>query len=116
MSVSDPLIQASLLGEAVEHGPVAVFVADDNARYIAVNGAACAMLGYSREELLGLHVTDVARYAEAQGEYQPLLDTGAASGTSTLTRKDGTTVAFTYFSGATRVAGMNVYVSVGAAT
>ena len=116
MSVSDPLIQASLLGEAVEHGPVAVFVADDGARYIAVNAAACAMLGYSREEMLGLRVTDVARYPGAATDYQALLDTGTASGTAALTRKDGTTVDFTFFAGATRVAGMNVYVSVGAAT
>jgi hypothetical protein len=26
--VAEPLIQASLLGEAIEHGPVAVFVAE----------------------------------------------------------------------------------------
>jgi PAS domain S-box-containing protein len=116
MGVSDPLIQASLLGEAVENGPAAVFVADENARYIAVNAAACIMLGYSREELLGLRVMDVARYAEAAAEYQEMQDTGVQSGTTVLTRKDGTTVEFTYFAGATRVAGMTVYVSVGAAT
>jgi PAS domain S-box-containing protein len=112
VGVSDPLIQASLLGEAVEHGPVAVFVADENARYIAVNAAACAMLGYSREEMLGMRVTDVG----AADEYDELLSAGAMSGTTMLTRHDGTTVEFTYFAGATRVAGMNVYVSVGAAT
>jgi PAS domain S-box-containing protein len=114
--VSDPLIQASLLGEAVEHGPVAVFVADENARYVAVNTAACAMLGYSRDELLELRVTDVARYAEADAEFRKMLDAGATSGRAVLTRKDGGTVEFTYYAGATRVAGMNVYVSVGAAT
>jgi PAS domain S-box-containing protein len=116
VGVSDPLIQASLLGEAVEHGPVAVFVCDDNARYIAVNAAACAMLGYSREEILGLRVTDIATYAEAAEEFEELLDAGAKTGSATLTRKDGTAVRYTYFAGATRVAGMNVYVSVGAAT
>jgi PAS domain S-box-containing protein len=114
--VSDPLIQASLLGEAVEHAPVAVFVADENARYIAVNATACALLGYSREEFLGMRVTDVAQYAEAHDEYLEMQDAGTMSGTTVLTRKDGSTIEFTYFAGATEVAGMNLYVSVGAAT
>jgi len=53
MGVSEPLIQASLLGEAIEHGPVAVFVADEHGNYVAVNQAACTMLGYTRIELVG---------------------------------------------------------------
>ena len=81
-----------------------------------MNAAGCAMLGYSREELLGMRLTDVATYAGAGEEYRELQNAGARSDTSVLTRRDGTTVAFTYFAGATRVAGMNVYVSVGAAT
>jgi hypothetical protein len=40
---------------------------------------------------------------------------GTRLGTSTLTRKDGTTVEFSYVAGATIVAGMPVFVSVGAA-
>ena len=52
MGVSEPLIQTSLLGEAIENGPVAVFVADEHGRYVAVNRAACQLLGYTREELL----------------------------------------------------------------
>src|ERR1700751_4179359 len=52
MGGSEPLIQASLRGEAVEHGPAAVFVADEHGRYVAVNQAACKLVGYEREELL----------------------------------------------------------------
>ena len=37
MGVSEPLIQTSLLGEAIENGPVAVLVADEHGRYVAVN-------------------------------------------------------------------------------
>jgi PAS domain S-box-containing protein len=114
--VSQPLIQASLLGEAIEHGPVVVFVADEHGRYVAVNKAACTLLGYSREELLALRVTDVARYSEVGAEWSELLRTGAQVGTSQLTRKDGSLVAFSYAAGATRVAGMPLYISVGAAT
>ncbi len=113
MGVSEPLIQVSLLGEALENGPAAVFVADENGRYIAVNRAACELLGYTREELLARRVTDVARYAEAPDEYGELAANGRTSGTSVLTRKDGTTVEFRYVAGETVVAGMPVFVSVG---
>jgi PAS domain S-box-containing protein len=113
--VSEPLIQASLLGDAIEHGPVAVFVADEHGKYVAVNQAACILLGYSRDELLGLRVTDVARYGEATEEWSEMRQAGALTGTSRLTRKDGTTVEFSYVAGATRVAGMPLFVSIGAA-
>src|SRR2546421_10745586 len=89
--VAEPLVQASLLGEAVEHGPAAVFVADENGRYVAVNQAACRMLGYSREELLGLGVTDVANDT---ARWAQMLVERRVSGTSTLTRKDGSTGEF----------------------
>jgi PAS domain S-box-containing protein len=112
--VSEPLIQTSLLGEAIEHGPVAVFVADEHGKYVAVNQAACLMLGYSREELLELRVVDVARYSEAGEEWSEMRQAGTRVGTSTLTRKDETTVEFSYVAGATTVAGMPVFVSVGA--
>ena len=111
MSVSNPLIQASLLGEAVENGPVAVFVADEDRKYVAVNQAACALVGYDREELLSLHVNDLA---ENLGRWDEMRAQGTIAGTSVLKRKDGTTVEFHYVAGATMVAGMPVYVSVGA--
>ena len=113
MGVSEPLIQAPLLGEAIENGPVAVFVADEYGKYVAVNQAACSMLGYTRDELLELRVVDVARYPEADDEWSEMSKAGTRVGTSTLTRKDETTVEFGYIAGATIVAGMPVFVSVG---
>jgi PAS domain S-box-containing protein len=110
------MIQASLLGEAIENAPMAAFVADENGRYVAVNRAACAMLGYEREELLTLNVTDVARYEEARDEFKEMTHEGSMAGTTVLTRKDGSTIEFTYVAGATIVAGMQVFVSVGAVT
>jgi PAS domain S-box-containing protein len=115
MGVSEPMIQASLLGEAIENGPAAVFVADEHGKYVAVNQAACIMLGYKREELLGMRVADVAQYGEAGEEWRAMSQAGTLSGTSRLTRKDGTTVEFSYLAGATIVAGMPVFVSIGAA-
>src|SRR5664279_4244520 len=100
MGVSEPLIQASLLGEAVEHGPAAVFVADEDGRYVAVNQAACALVGYSREELLAMRVSNIA---ESMEKWDQMQRTGSASGTTQLTRKDGTHVQFTYVAPATYV-------------
>jgi PAS domain S-box-containing protein len=116
MGVSEPLIQTSLLGEAVENGPMCVFVADEHGNYVAVSQAACALLGYTRQELLNLRVADVARYEAAASEWSEMLKSGTRVGTSTLTTKSGATVVFSYVAGATTVAGMPVYVSVGVAS
>jgi PAS domain S-box-containing protein len=113
MAASDPLIQASLLGEAVDGADVAVFVADETGRYIAVNRAACELLGYTREELLGLRVTEVADYAESAGEFDEMVREGTRRGTSRLRRKDGASVEFRYRASTTTVAGMTVFVAVG---
>ena|SRR5881227_1765421 len=115
MGVSEPLIQTSLLGEAIEHAPVAVFVADEHGNYVAVNQAACALLGYDRRELLEMNVSDVARYGAAKDEWTEMQRDGAHVGASQLTRKDGTVVDFAYSAAATTVAGMPVFVSVGSA-
>lgn len=103
-NVSQPLVQASLVGEAIDRGPVLVFVADEEMNYIAVNQLACDLLGYTREELLSRKVTDVAFDAEGAPN---------DSGRTILRRKDGTELAFEYSAAKTTVAGMALYVAVG---
>ena len=56
--IANPLVQASLLGEAVDGADIAVLVSDEDGRCIAVNQQACALLGYTRGDLLNLAVTD----------------------------------------------------------
>jgi PAS domain S-box-containing protein len=107
------LIQPGLLGEAVDSGPALVFVADDDGRYVAVNRRACEVLGYDREELLELRVTDVATGDEAPDLYTALLRAGTAAGMTTLRAKDGTLYDFTYRAMETTTAGMPFWVSVG---
>ena len=46
---------------------MAILVADDEMRYVAANATACELLGYSREELLRLRVTDVAQLPGGRG-------------------------------------------------
>jgi PAS domain S-box-containing protein len=45
--------------ELVEDGPEPFFLADLDGRYCDVNTAACQLLGYTREELLGKTITDL---------------------------------------------------------
>jgi PAS domain S-box-containing protein len=97
----------------VDAGPALVFVADEEMRYIAVNERACEVLGYGREELLQLHVTDVAQEAQSGSEYDEMLARGFRHGTAVLTRKDGSTVELAYQARETVAAGLKLYVSVG---
>jgi PAS domain S-box-containing protein len=113
VGVSEPLVQASLLGEAIDNGPTAVFVADETMRYVAANRYACKMLGYTREELLQLRVTDVAIAQDAGSEFAKMVERGIHEGTTQLRRKDGSTLAFRYRAGTTTMAALTVYVSVG---
>jgi PAS domain S-box-containing protein len=111
--VAEPLIQASLLGEAIDHGPVAVFVADDDLSYIAVNEFACSLLGYSRAELLDLKVTDVASDPVTQSDYADFVAHRAHNGHARLLHKDGTEISIAYRASETSVAGMRFYVAIG---
>jgi PAS domain S-box-containing protein len=113
MSAAEVLIQTALLGEALDTGPALVFVADEDMRYIAVNESACRELGYARDELLRLRVTEVAQESEAGSQYDEMLARGFRHGTAILTRKDGTTVEFAYRATQTTVAGLPLFVSVG---
>ena len=107
------LIQPGLLGEAVDSGPALVFVADDAGRYVAVNRRACEVLGYEREELLELRVTDVATDPEAPDLLSALRRAGTAAGTTVIRAKDGTLYPFSYRAAETITAGMPFWVSVG---
>jgi PAS domain S-box-containing protein len=113
VTAAEALIQTALLGEAVDGGPALVFVAGDDMRYIAVNAFACQTLGYTRDEMLELRVSEIAQEAAAPTQYDELLVQGSRHGTSILTRKDGSTVEFDYRAAKTRVAGLHLFVSVG---
>lgn len=112
MSVAEPLVQAGLLGEAIDRAPDAVLVADESMRYLAVNQAACRLLGYTREELLALRMTDVATYPDGSNDYDELMSRRGKTGTVVLRRKDGTTIATCYRAHETKLAGMTVYVAI----
>jgi PAS domain S-box-containing protein len=72
--------------------PLAVFVSDLGGRYLEVNGAATAMTGYSRDELLRMSVPDLL-VAEGGPELKDrlsgLLALGAGRHEIQIRRKDG---------------------------
>ena len=109
MNVSQPLVQASLLGEAIDRGPALVLVADEEMNHLAVNQHACDVLGYTREELLTVKVADVA----PDGELAQLRAAPTVAGTARVRRKDGTELALEFRATRTTVAGMQLFVSVG---
>ena len=111
-AVTHELVQKSLVGEALEHGPVAVFVAGDDGRYLAVNAYACELLGYTRSELLELRVHDVAVDPEAQTNYVELRRLGSRTGTTQLRRSDGTELAMCFRASQSTVGGMLVYIGI----
>ena len=53
------LAQEARYRTLMEQAADAIFIADERANYVDVNTAACTMLGYTRDELLGLNITDV---------------------------------------------------------
>jgi PAS domain S-box-containing protein len=112
MPSPETLIQVGLLGEAIDQGPVGVLVADEDMRYIAANLFACALLGYSRAELLELSVTDIAPAPDSPQLYMEMIRKGSLTGTTELSRADGQTISARYVAGKTAVAGMELYVSV----
>ena len=77
-------LQRTLLGEAIDEAPVLVFVADDEGRYVAVNRQACETLGYSRRDLLGMTVPEVAVAPEAPELYETMLREGRLEGTTPI--------------------------------
>lgn len=111
-AVAHELVQKSLVGEALEHGPMAVFVADDDGRYLAVNAYACDLLGYERDELLELRVADVTVNEVSVPDHDEPQRRGAHSGLTDLRRKDGTELVMNYRASETIVGGMDLYVSV----
>jgi PAS domain S-box-containing protein len=111
-AVTHELVQKSLVGEALEHGPVGVFVAGDDGRYLAVNAYACDLLGYTRAEFLDLRVHDVAVDPDAQLNYTEMRRTGSRTGTTRLRRSDGTELEVCFRASQTTVGGMLVYIGI----
>ena len=110
--VHDPLIQQTLLGEAVDEGPAAIFVLGEDRKYVAVNETACKLLGYERSELLALSPADVVSEADVEARFEELGRTGELSGTVNLRTKSGELVGVRYRASETTAARMRFLISI----
>jgi len=111
-AVTHQLVQKSLVGEALEHGPVAVFVVDDDGHYLAVNAYACELLGYTRAELLGLRMSDVSADPEARANISELRRADSRTGVTRLRRSNGTELKAQFRASQSTVGGMLVYIGI----
>jgi PAS domain-containing protein len=90
-AASDPIVQSTLLGDALlQASPIAAFLMDDERHYVAVNDAAAKLMGYTREELLG----------------RPAAVLDGTSGRAKLPHKDGSEVSVEYRVAVTKLSGM----------
>jgi PAS domain-containing protein len=105
------LQQQSLLGEAIDCAEgLAVFVWNEERRYVAVNEAACALVGVGRDRLIG---NPVGAMAEGGAEQQLAeVRSGITEGTLSFTREDGEQVELDWTTLATKVAGLDYWVSI----
>jgi len=98
-------IQQVLLGDALEWATdLGAFVLDEQGRYLAVNDAACKLVGLSREEILGLEIGTFNPHLVA--EYTDVLEQGKVGGETFIVRADGERVDLGYRVSTTRVGGM----------
>jgi PAS domain-containing protein len=56
----DAAVHDTLIGGALASGGHAVFLVEEAGRIVAVNDAACRLLGYVRHELIGINAIGVA--------------------------------------------------------
>lgn len=91
----------------------AMLLADNEARYVDANPAACALTGFSREELLRMTVWDVTPVTSLEvgrDLWRAFIGAGKQSGEYTLRRKDGSNVEVEYRAVAHIIPGLHLSV------
>lgn len=79
----------------INNAPEGIFVTNDKGQYVDVNPSACKMTGYSREELLGMSITNLGEINEQPADmpsFADLLQSGRMTTERTLKRKDGSRI------------------------
>jgi PAS domain S-box-containing protein len=92
----------------------AIWLLDDEGRFVDANPAVCALLGYTREEFLRMRIEDVAtteEKASVRELWGRILAAGRLSGEFTQVRKDGTTRTVDYRAVANILPGLHLSVN-----
>lgn len=113
LQAEQDVVQETLLGEALEHGPVGALVLDENGTFLAANRMACQLTGYEREELLQKCSPDLAADpAVVPARLQEMASGRLEHGIGKLRCKDGEVIDVQYRVGATRSGGLPYFVFV----
>ena len=91
--------------------PVALIVADNDGRYVAVNDTAAELTGYDPRELTAMSVADLtppARASAGQLLWSEFMDDGAQEGVYLLRHRDGASISFRYVAIANVSPGLHV--------
>jgi PAS domain S-box-containing protein len=105
------ILQRALLGEALDCAEgTAAFVWNEERHYVAVNEAACRLVGLSRDELIGMPVGDLSP-DHAAGDIGRTREAPFVRGSSSFTRRGGEVVQIDWVTMHTRVAGLEYMVS-----
>ena len=103
-------LQQALAAELAALG-IAALAADSTGRYIAANGHARELTGYSQEELRAMSVMDLtppASVEDAQALWRAFIRSGAQHGTYELRRKHGHPAAVRYWAFANIAPGIHL--------
>ncbi|MEW6507121.1 MAG: PAS domain S-box protein [Bacteroidota bacterium] len=76
----------------VENAPEAIMVVDEKSNYVQINKAACDMTGYTRDELLKMHIMDVTYpedFIKAQEHFKTVVEKGEATDEVRFVTKKG---------------------------
>ena len=108
------ILHQALLGEALMTGDSALFVTDDEGRYLAANDSALKLLGYTREELAAINARDVSTRSEEEiaEVYAMLKRKHSLQERPRLRRKDGVTGTIEVVVVESKVGGLPVVVSI----
>ncbi len=108
---SQKLLHLTILGEAMDSAEgAAVFVWNEERRYVAVNEGACRMTGLTRAELIGMPVGELAPDRGA-GDIERTRSAPLVQGTSSFRRRDGTEIEIEWVTTHTTVAGLEYMLS-----
>jgi PAS domain S-box-containing protein len=99
------------LFEGVDEG---ILVMDEQGRYLAANAAACALLGYSQQELLQMRARDLVADSSAPllRYYRELLSAGGFRAEFDLRHRDGSIVPVELITSAVTVNGERLFVGI----
>lgn len=110
MPAGTPAPDRHYLSVLFDHFPTGVLVADDRAYYVDANQAACALLGRTRDQIVGQHLSTLVapgRQAEVDLQWQSFIRDGSQQGIFEVVHADGSTRQVQFNAKANFVAGLH---------